>query len=116
VVFTEGSAVVTQVKSVRLELDLDLRKLERAENMSGERQEPNAFRLEPQIQNLPATEIFHLLSTPICIRFIAFARITLGRLVDGQHLRGTLDKVKKGVDCGNRHGHYNLKDWKASVF
>ena len=33
VVLTEGSAVVIQVKSVRLELDLDLRKLERAENM-----------------------------------------------------------------------------------
>jgi hypothetical protein len=33
VVLTEGSAVVIQVKSVRLELDLDLRKLERAENI-----------------------------------------------------------------------------------
>src|ERR1700728_2237172 len=33
VVLTEGSAVVIQVKAVRLELDLDLRKLERAENM-----------------------------------------------------------------------------------
>jgi hypothetical protein len=33
VVLTEGSAVVIQVKSVRLELDLDLRKLERAEDM-----------------------------------------------------------------------------------
>jgi uncharacterized protein (DUF433 family) len=33
VVLTEGSAVVIQVKSVRLELDLDLRKLERAEGM-----------------------------------------------------------------------------------
>jgi uncharacterized protein (DUF433 family) len=33
VVLTEGSAVVIQVKSVRLDLDLDLRKLERAENM-----------------------------------------------------------------------------------
>jgi len=32
VVLTEGSAVVIQVKSVRLELDLDLRKLERAKN------------------------------------------------------------------------------------
>jgi uncharacterized protein (DUF433 family) len=32
-VLTEGSAVVIQVKSVRLELDLDLNKLERAENM-----------------------------------------------------------------------------------
>ena len=33
VVLTEGSAVVIQVKSVRLELDLDLRKLERAAGM-----------------------------------------------------------------------------------
>jgi uncharacterized protein (DUF433 family) len=33
VVLTEGSAVVIQVKSVRLELDLDLRRLERAEDM-----------------------------------------------------------------------------------
>jgi len=33
VVLTEGSAVVIQVKSVRLELDLDLRRLERAEGM-----------------------------------------------------------------------------------
>jgi uncharacterized protein (DUF433 family) len=33
VVLTEGSAVVIQVKSVRLDLDLDLRKLERAEGM-----------------------------------------------------------------------------------
>src|SRR5216683_5416618 len=33
VVLTEGSAIVIQVKSVRLELDLDLRKLERAEGM-----------------------------------------------------------------------------------
>jgi uncharacterized protein (DUF433 family) len=33
VVLTEGSAVVIQVKSVRLELDLDLRKLDRARNM-----------------------------------------------------------------------------------
>src|ERR1700689_623255 len=33
VVLTEGSAVVIQVKSVRMELDLDLRKLERAEDM-----------------------------------------------------------------------------------
>jgi uncharacterized protein (DUF433 family) len=33
VVLREGSAVVIQVKSVRLELDLDLRKLERAEDM-----------------------------------------------------------------------------------
>jgi len=33
VVLTEGSAVLIQVKSVRLELDLDLRKLERAEEM-----------------------------------------------------------------------------------
>ena len=32
-VLTEGSAVVIQVKSVRLELDLDLGKLGRAENM-----------------------------------------------------------------------------------
>jgi uncharacterized protein (DUF433 family) len=32
-VLTEGSAVVIQVKSVRLELDLDLRKLERVEDM-----------------------------------------------------------------------------------
>ncbi len=32
-VVTEGSALVIQVKSVRLELDSDLRKLERAENM-----------------------------------------------------------------------------------
>src|ERR1700689_2951619 len=33
VVLSEGSAVVIQVKSVRLDLDLDLRKLERAEGM-----------------------------------------------------------------------------------
>ena len=33
VVLTEGSALVIQVKSVRLELDVDLRKLERAEDM-----------------------------------------------------------------------------------
>jgi uncharacterized protein (DUF433 family) len=33
VVLTEGSALVIEVKSVRLELDSDLRKLERAENM-----------------------------------------------------------------------------------
>jgi uncharacterized protein (DUF433 family) len=33
VFLTEGSAVVIQVKSVRLELDLDLKKLERAEEM-----------------------------------------------------------------------------------
>ncbi len=33
VVLTEGSAVVIQVKSVRLELDLDLRRLARAEGM-----------------------------------------------------------------------------------
>jgi uncharacterized protein (DUF433 family) len=33
VVLTEGSALVIQVKSVRLELDSDLRKLELAENM-----------------------------------------------------------------------------------
>jgi uncharacterized protein (DUF433 family) len=33
VVLTEGSAVVIQVKPVRVELDLDLRKLERAEDM-----------------------------------------------------------------------------------
>jgi uncharacterized protein (DUF433 family) len=33
VVLTEGSALVIQVKSVRLELDSDLRKLERAKNM-----------------------------------------------------------------------------------
>jgi len=33
VVLTEGSAVVIQVKSVRCELDQDLKKLERAENM-----------------------------------------------------------------------------------
>jgi len=33
VVLTEGSAVVIQVKSVRLELDMDLRKLEGAEDM-----------------------------------------------------------------------------------
>ena len=33
VILTEGSALVIQVKSIRLELDLDLRKLERAENM-----------------------------------------------------------------------------------
>jgi uncharacterized protein (DUF433 family) len=33
VFLTEGSAVVVQVKSVRLELDEDLKKLERAENM-----------------------------------------------------------------------------------
>ena len=33
VVLTEGSAVVIQVKSVRLELDQDLRRLERAEDM-----------------------------------------------------------------------------------
>src|ERR1700691_2463942 len=33
VVLTEGSAVVIQVKSVRLELDLDLRKLEGAEKI-----------------------------------------------------------------------------------
>jgi uncharacterized protein (DUF433 family) len=33
VVLMEGSAVVIQVKSVRLELDLDLKKLERAEDM-----------------------------------------------------------------------------------
>ena len=33
VALREGSAVVIQVKSVRLELDLDLRKLERAEDM-----------------------------------------------------------------------------------
>src|SRR5271155_3409764 len=33
VVLTESSAVVIQVKSVRLELDLDLKKLERAEEM-----------------------------------------------------------------------------------
>jgi uncharacterized protein (DUF433 family) len=33
VVLTAGSAVVIQVKSVRLELDLDLRKLERAKDM-----------------------------------------------------------------------------------
>src|ERR1700683_3172029 len=33
VVLTEGSAVVIQVRSVRLDLDLDLRKLERAEGM-----------------------------------------------------------------------------------
>jgi uncharacterized protein (DUF433 family) len=33
VVLREGSAVVIQVKSVRLELDQDLRKLERAEDM-----------------------------------------------------------------------------------
>jgi len=32
-VLTEGSALVIEVKSVRLELDSDLRKLERAENM-----------------------------------------------------------------------------------
>jgi uncharacterized protein (DUF433 family) len=34
VVLREGSAVVIQVKSVRLELDQDLRKLERAEDMT----------------------------------------------------------------------------------
>ncbi|MGC1907828.1 MAG: DUF433 domain-containing protein [Candidatus Acidiferrum sp.] len=33
VLLTEGSALVIQVKSVRLELDLDLRKLERVEDM-----------------------------------------------------------------------------------
>jgi len=33
VALTEGLAVVIQVKSVRLELDLDLRKLQRAEDM-----------------------------------------------------------------------------------
>jgi len=33
VVLTEGSALVIQVKSVRLELDQDLKRLERAENM-----------------------------------------------------------------------------------
>jgi hypothetical protein len=33
VVLTEGSALLIQVKSVRLELDVDLRKLERAEDM-----------------------------------------------------------------------------------
>jgi uncharacterized protein (DUF433 family) len=33
VVLTEGSALVIQVKSVRLELDHDLKRLERAENM-----------------------------------------------------------------------------------
>ncbi|HXN93181.1 MAG TPA: DUF433 domain-containing protein [Candidatus Acidoferrales bacterium] len=33
VALTEGSALVIEVKSVRLELDSDLRKLERAENM-----------------------------------------------------------------------------------
>jgi uncharacterized protein (DUF433 family) len=34
VVLTEGSAVLIQVKSVRLELDLDLKKLERAEEIT----------------------------------------------------------------------------------
>jgi uncharacterized protein (DUF433 family) len=33
VILTEGSALIIQVKSVRLELDQDLKRLERAENM-----------------------------------------------------------------------------------